>query len=171
MERGIGHLLGTSLPVGGTGTHSVLTAHSGMASAKMFSDLDLMRVGDIFYLEVLNETLAYQVEQIKIVLPHDTTYLSLVKDADYVTLVTCTPFSVNSHRLLVRGKRIPFEEAEILQKENHNPAEQPVSTWKKEYLKGIYTALSIVAVLITVLLIVFCFRKTAKHQQNSTKTT
>ena len=114
LERGIGHLLGTSLPVGGDSTHSVLTAHSGMASQRMFSDLPQLKEGDVFYLEVLNETLAYQVDQIKTVLPHDTTYLGIEAERDLCTLVTCTPFGVNTHRLLVRGRRIPYEEAEVI---------------------------------------------------------
>ena len=105
LERGIGHLLGSSLPVGGETTHSILTAHSGMASQKMFSDLPQLRIGDVFYLEVLGETLAYQVDQIKTVLPHDVTYLGIEENRDLCTLVTCTPFGVNTHRLLVRGSR------------------------------------------------------------------
>ena len=107
LDAGIGHLLGTSLPVGGMNTHSVLTAHSGMANQKMFSDLDKLKTGDVFYLQVLGETLAYQVDQINTVLPHDTTYLGITEGEDFCTLVTCTPFGVNTHRLLVRGNRIP----------------------------------------------------------------
>ena len=112
LEIGIGHLLGSSLPVGGESTHTVLTAHSGMANQKMFSDLDRLKEGDVFYLEILDEVLAYQVNAINIVLPHDTTYLGITTGEDYCTLVTCTPFGVNTHRLLVRGTRIPYEEAE-----------------------------------------------------------
>ena len=112
LEKGIGHLLGSSLPVGGDTTHSILTAHSGMASQKMFSDLPQLKIGDVFYLEVLGETLAYQVDQIKTVLPYDVTYLGIEEGRDLCTLVTCTPFGVNTHRLLVRGTRIPYEEAE-----------------------------------------------------------
>lgn len=147
LERGVGHLLGSSLPVGGESTHAVLTAHSGMASMKMFSDLDLLKTGDVFYLEVLGETLAYQIDQIKVVLPHDTTYLGITAGEDQCTLVTCTPFGVNTHRLLVRGSRIPYEEAEEISKE---VAERPqqVSTWEKEYLKGLYIGLGVVVFLV-----------------------
>ena len=110
LERGVGHLLGSSLPVGGESTHTVLTAHSGMASQRMFSDLDLVEVGDVFYLDVLGETLAYQVDQIKTVLPYDTTYLGITEGKDQCTLVTCTPFGVNTHRLLVHGTRVDTPE-------------------------------------------------------------
>lgn len=142
LELGIGHLLGSSLPVGGESTHSVMTAHSGMASQKMFSDLPQLKKGDVFYLKVLNETLAYQVDQIKTVEPHDTTYLEVVSGEDYCTLVTCTPFGVNTHRLLVRGTRIPYETAEEIVEET--PAVDQTSTWEMEYVKGIIIGLLIV---------------------------
>ena len=108
---------------------------SGMASQRMFSDLDQLAKGDVFYLEVLGEKLAYQVDQIITVLPHDTTYLGIESGKDYCTLITCTPFGVNTHRLLVRGTRIPYEEAEEIVKENP-PEEKPASTWEHEYWKG-----------------------------------
>lgn len=136
LEVGVGHLLGSSLPIGGTNTHSVLTAHSGMATDKMFSDLPQLTEGDVFYLDVLDETLAYQVDQIKTVTPYDTTYLSLVEGKDLCTLVTCTPFGVNTHRLLVRGTRIPYEEAVEIQEEMEAVAET-ASTWEQHYVRGI----------------------------------
>ena len=136
LEVGVGHLLGSSLPVGGPGTHCVLTAHSGMATDKMFSDLPQMGEGDVFYLEVLGETLAYQVDQIRTVAPYDTTYLSVTKGQDHCTLVTCTPFGVNTHRLLVRGTRIPYEEAVEIQEEIEAVTE-PASTWEQHYVRGI----------------------------------
>ena len=146
LEKGIGHLLGSSLPVGGDTTHSILTAHSGMANQKMFSDLPQLKIGDVFYLEVLGETLAYQVDQIKTVMPYDVTYLGIEEDRDLCTLVTCTPFGVNTHRLLVRGTRIPYEVAEEIIEET-TPEEKPVSTWEQEYLKGLYVGLCAVAVM------------------------
>ena len=109
LQKGIGHLEGTSFPVGGHGTNAVLTAHTGLNSAKLFTNLSEMKDGDIFYLNILNETLAYQVDQIKVVEPLDTSALKPVKGEDYVTLVTCTPYGINSHRLLVRGRRIPYD--------------------------------------------------------------
>lgn len=142
LDRGIGHLLGSSLPIGGADTHSILTAHSGMASQKMFSDLPQLTVGDVFYLKVLGETLAYQVDQIKTVLPHDTTYLSIEQDRDLCTLVTCTPFGVNTHRLLVRGTRIPYEEAEAIVETTQDEVVE--STWEQNYLKGIIIGFGVV---------------------------
>lgn len=137
LDVGIGHLLGSSLPVGGESTHSVLTAHSGMANQKMFSDLDKLKLGDVFYLQVLDETLAYQVDLINTVLPHDTTFLGITEGEDFCTLVTCTPFGVNTHRLLVRGTRIPYEEAEVIVEEQLQVEELPKSTWEEQYIKGI----------------------------------
>lgn len=136
LEIGVGHLLGSSLPVGGTNTHSVLTAHSGMATDKMFSDLPQLTEGDVFYLDVLDETLAYQVDQIKTVTPYDTTHLSLLEGKDLCTLVTCTPFGVNTHRLLVRGTRISYEEAVEIQEEMEAVTET-ASTWEQHYVRGI----------------------------------
>ena len=147
LEKGIGHLLGSSLPVGGDTTHSILTAHSGMASQKMFSDLPQLKIGDVFYLEVLGETLAYQVDQIKTVLPYDVTYLGIEEGRDLCTLVTCTPFGVNTHRLLVRGTRIPYEKAEEIVEETTPVDDKPVSTWEQEYLKGLYIGLAAVAAM------------------------
>ena len=146
LEKGIGHLLGSSLPVGGDTTHSILTAHSGMASQKMFSDLPQLKIGDVFYLEVLGETLAYQVDQIKTVLPYDVTYLGIEEGRDLCTLVTCTPFGVNTHRLLVRGTRIPYEEAEQITAEIILE-EAAGSTWEEKYVNGILTGFTIVCLI------------------------
>ena len=147
LERGVGHLLGSSLPVGGESTHSVLTAHSGMASQKMFSDLDRLKIGDIFFLDVLGEKLAYQVDQIKTVLPYDTTFLQTEIGNDLCTLVTCTPFGVNTHRLLVRGTRIEYEEAEVIVEEKLETEEPVKSTWEQQYLQGILIGIGAVVVL------------------------
>lgn len=108
LENGVGHVEGTSLPIGGEGTHAVLAGHRGLPSAKLFTDLDQIVVGDVFYIHVLDQTLAYQVDQIKTVLPEQTEDLAIVEGEDYVTLITCTPYGVNTHRLLVRGTRIPY---------------------------------------------------------------
>ena len=102
----IGHLEWTSLPVGGESTHCVVSGHRGLPSAKLFTDLDKVREGDIFLLHVLDETLTYEVDQIRIVLPHETDELLIQEGKDLCTLVTCTPYGVNSHRLLVRGHRV-----------------------------------------------------------------
>lgn len=108
LENGCGHIEGTSLPIGGESTHSVISAHRGLPSAKLFTDLDQMEVGDIFYINVLDETLAYKVDQILIVLPEETESLAIEEGKDLVTLVTCTPYGVNSHRLLVRGEHTEY---------------------------------------------------------------
>lgn len=108
LSRGTGHLEGSSMPTGGEGTHCVITGHSGLVNAKMFTDLEEVVQGDVFYLHVLDEVLAYEVDQILVVEPADTTSLRRVDGEDYCTLVTCTPYGVNSHRLLVRGHRVDY---------------------------------------------------------------
>ena len=105
LSKGVGHLPETSLPVGGKSTHCVLAGHSGMSSARLFTDLPKLQNGDVFYLHIYNKTLTYTVDQVKKVLPTDTSDLQIVDSEDYVTLVTCVPIAVNSHRLLVRGTR------------------------------------------------------------------
>ena len=159
LERGVGHLLGSSLPVGGESTHSVLTAHSGMASAKMFSDLDRLKKGDVFFLDVLGEKLAYQVDQIKTVLPYDTTFLQTEIGNDLCTLVTCTPFGVNTHRLLVRGTRIEYEEAEVIVEEKLETEEPVKSTWEQQYLQGILIGIGAVVILVLGLLVFWFVRR------------
>ena len=111
LQTGVGHFWGTSLPVGGESTHTVLTGHRGLPTKTLFTNMDKLEVGDIFYIKVLDETLAYQIDQILTVLPEETDGLSIESGKDYATLVTCTPFAINTHRLLVRGERIPYEEA------------------------------------------------------------
>ncbi len=106
LQIAVGHLEWTSLPVGGESTHSVLSGHRGLPSAKLFSDLDKVVVGDIFVLRVLDEVLTYEVDQILIVEPHETEELLIIEGMDYCTLVTCTPYAINTHRILVRGHRI-----------------------------------------------------------------
>ncbi len=153
LDRGVGHLIGSSLPIGGSSTHAILTGHSGLASQKMFSDLDKLEVGDTFYLEVLNEFLAYEVDQINTVLPHDTTYLGLEEGKDLCTLVTCTPFGVNTHRLLVRGHRVAYtpEDEESPTIEPAETSEPVDSTWEQEYEKGVYFAIGVVVVICLIL--------------------
>jgi sortase A len=107
LESGAGHIAGSSLPVGGDSTHCVLSSHRGLPSARLFSDIDRLVEGDLFMLKVLDETLTYEVDQILIVEPDDVSALQIVKNEDYCTLVTCTPYGVNTHRLLVRGHRVP----------------------------------------------------------------
>lgn len=108
LEIGIGHLEQSSLPIGGKSTHSVLTGHSAIPGMMLFTDLEDMVIGDKFYIKILDEILAYQVDQIEVVLPNDTSKLRIVEDKDYVTLLTCTPYAINTHRLLVRGTRVEY---------------------------------------------------------------
>lgn len=162
LDRGVGHLLGSSLPVGGENTHTILSGHSGMASQKMFTDLEQLTQGDVFYLNVLNETLAYQVTEINTVLPYETDLLGIVPGEDLCTLVTCTPYGINTHRLLVRGSRIPYEEALTLEEESV-AAEAVESTWEQNYAKGI-----IIGIVIALLLILlFAFLHTILGGQNN----
>lgn len=143
LERAVGHVVGTSLPVGGSSTHAVLSAHSGLASSKLFSDIDQLAVGDVFYIHVLGDTLAYKVDAIHTVLPADTSLLQIADGKDLVTLVTCTPFGVNTHRLLVRGHRVPY----VPEQEATAAAEKPVaSSWTQHYLTGLGVGLGAMAV-------------------------
>ena len=143
LEKSVGHVVGTSLPVGGESTHAVLSAHSGMASSKLFSDIDQLAVGDTFYIHVLGEVLAYEVDAIHTVLPTDTHLLQIEDGKDYVMLVTCTPFGINTHRLLVRGHRVPY----VPEQEATAAAEKPAaSSWTRHYLTGLGIGLGAVAV-------------------------
>lgn len=144
LEKSVGHVVGTSLPVGGSSTYAVLSAHSGMASSKLFSDIDQLAEGDTFYIHVLGDTLAYKVDAINTVLPTDTSLLQIEDGKDQVTLVTCTPFGVNTHRLLVRGHRVPYTP----EQEATAAAEKPVaSSWTQHYLTGLGIGLGVVAVI------------------------
>ena len=144
LERAVGHVAGTSLPVGGSSTHAVLSAHSGMASSKLFSDIDQLTEGDTFYIHVLGEVMAYKVDAINTVLPTDTRLLQIADGKDYVTLVTCTPFGVNTHRLLVRGHRVPYTP----EQETAAVEEKPVtSSWTQHYLTGLGIGLGVAAVI------------------------
>lgn len=151
LQKGVGHLENTSFPIGGEGTHTVLTAHTGLPSAKLFNDVHDLGKGDKFYLHVLRETLAYEVDQIKVVEPNDTSDIFIDSTKDYATLVTCTPYGVNSHRLLVRGIRISYLEEEKVSKVE---AVNNVSSWGIEYKQaliiGMFGLIFLVAVVILV---------------------
>lgn len=168
LERGVGHLLGSSLPVGGDSTHTILTGHSGMASQRLFTDLENMELGDVFYLDVLDERLAYRVDQIRTVLPNDTSYLNIAEGEDYCTLVTCTPIGINTHRLLVRGTRIPYEEVQNMQVESEAEATEGSSAWEEQYLLGILLGILgalVIALIVTLTILtrrLCCGRKRAK---------
>ena len=144
LEKSVGHVVGTSLPVGGNSTHAVLSAHSGMASSKLFSDIDQLELGDKFFVHVLGDTLAYEVDSINTVLPTDTSLLQIEEGKDLVTLVTCTPFGVNSHRLLVRGHRVPYVPEQEVEAAKTQKA---TSSWTQHYLIGLGIGLGAVAVV------------------------
>ena len=131
LEKGIGHLEGSSLPLGGENTHTVLTGHTGLSNAKLFTDLSEMKEGEFFFLNILGEQLVYQINQIRIVLPTDLEELYIKKGKDYCTLVTCTPYGVNTHRLLVRGERV--ENKGILENKRNFEKKRIESRWMKEY--------------------------------------
>lgn len=147
LEKGAGHLFGSSLPVGGKSTHCILSAHRGLPSAKLFTDLDRVEVGNVFYLHVLGKTLAYEVDQILTVLPEQTESLGITDGDDYVTLVTCTPYAVNTHRLLVRGIRTKYVEEEVTKNDETIPQKLAVVD-PKRVLAGGAAALVILILLI-----------------------
>lgn len=118
LQKGVGHMEGTSLPIGGKGSHTVLTAHSGIPKNRLFTDLKKVKVGDHFYITNIKQTLAYEVDQIKVVEPTKFEDLQIESDRDYATLLTCTPYMINSHRLLVRGHRIPYNPNKKIDEEN-----------------------------------------------------
>ncbi|MDY4509260.1 MAG: class C sortase [Candidatus Faecousia sp.] len=159
LDRGAGHLLGSSLPVGGESTHTIITGHSGMASQKMFTDLEQLQEGDIFYLRVLDETLAYEVKAVHTVLPHDTTYLGIVPGQDLCTLVTCTPTGVNTHRLLVQGSRIPYEP--IIEAQNADSEHEVAASshWEDQYCLGIRLGLTAMVSIVLLLNVFLYLRK------------
>ena len=149
LERGAGHMPTTSLPIGSKGTHAVISAHSGMATARMFTDLEQLEEGDFFYLHVLDGTLSYEVDQILVVKPYQIDALKIDREQDYVTLITCTPYGVNSHRLLVRGHRIEPEAEENASHEIASPQTEPKqSTWMAKYWEGIRDGLILFLLVI-----------------------
>lgn len=164
MEKGAGHMEGTSLPVGGVGTHAVISAHSGMAGAKLFTDLDKLKLGDVFFVTVCNEKLAYEVDNIAVVEPTDIDLIRIDTQQDYVTLLTCTPYGVNTHRLLVRGHRVEMAEEAIAEVEEK--AEPAASTWIEKYEQGILIGVAIfLGLLLIALLVYFIKRRKDKKEK------
>lgn len=147
LNKGAGHLEGSSLPVGGANTHAVISAHRGLQSASLFTDLDQMKVGDHFLLHVLDETLCYEVDKISVVKPEDTTALAVEDGQDLVTLLTCTPYGVNTERLLVRGHRVPYVEEEVKEEKTVLSG----SSLHTNYLLWVFVGLSVTALFVFVL--------------------
>lgn len=148
LERGIGHLEGSSLPVGGKSTHAVLTGHTGLNNAKLFTDLTEVKEGDLFFLHTLGKDLAYRVIEIEVVLPEETQDLLIRKGKDLVTLITCTPYGVNSHRLFVTGIRTKYTPEE---KENAKDDRSKDSQWMNAYKKAAIIGLAIALAVIVLL--------------------
>ena len=145
LKKGVGVLEGTSLPVGGENTHSVLSAHTGLANQKLFTDIDKLKDGDVFYLHILKKDLAYKVDQIKVVHPDEIDELKISDDKDYVTLLTCYPYGINTERLLVRGERTDLSPSNVEQ------VQKEISTFNHSNENLIL----IVIILISVLIIIF----------------
>lgn len=157
LQKGVGHLEGTSLPIGGTSTHSVLTAHTGLPNARLFTDLDKVEKGDKFYITNIKETIAYEVDSISVVEPSDFDSLMVVPDEDYVTLLTCTPYMINSHRLLVRGHRIPYDPQE---------KEKTPSRVSHFNIPPLYLAILVIILIIILLLIWTKWQARKRGQSN-----
>lgn len=156
LKRGVGHIETTPLPIGGEGNHSVLSAHRGLPSAKLFTDLDKLEVDDVFMIKMLTEILVYKIDQITVVEPTDTQYLQAEDGQDYITLITCTPYAINTHRLLVRGTRIDTDEY-FATVNNNNLNNQKGSVN--------YLFISILVVFI-ILIVIFIFTKAIKRRKN-----
>lgn len=155
LQVGVGHLEYTSFPVGGTSTHAALSGHRGLTSAKLFTDLDQVKIGDKFFLRILNEKIAYQVDKIVTVKPEEMEELSIKEGEDYVTLITCTPYGINTHRLLVRGTRIPYVEEAVEQE-----TEKQTFFISRQYL---YPLIG-VAILLVFLLLRKIFMRISKRK-------
>ena len=148
LEKAAGHLEGSSLPIGGEDTHAVISAHRGLPSASLFTDLDMLEVGDHFLIQVLDATLCYEVDQIQVVEPTDTACLGVENGKDLVTLMTCTPYGVNSHRLMVRGHRVEYE-PEMVALEEEKAGEE--ISFHTNYLFWVVVGVSVTGVVIFVL--------------------
>lgn len=170
LQKGIGHMETSSLPIGGDSTHAVLAGHTGLPSAELFTDLDQLKTGDAFYIHVLDKVLKYEVDQIVTVLPTDTSYTQIVEGKDYVTLLTCTPYGINSHRLLVRGKRVPYATQTM---ENTYPWPVVHVSEKQLPLRTIvwYASTAVIGFVILVILVILLFpsrkRKKKKQKENT----
>ena len=168
LQTGIGHMNGTSLPIGGESTHSVLAAHRGLTAARLFTDIDQLKQGDMFYIHVLDETMAYQVDQILDMVDkddHETLdeALQIQEGEDQVTLFTCTPYGVNSHRLLVRGTRVPYNGEEEVES---TPVDSMLRAIQNYYM--LYLILGLAVTLLVILIMKFLFDR--KNKKRSGKT-
>lgn len=168
LQTGIGHMNGTSLPIGGESTHSVLAAHRGLPAARLFTNIDQLKQGDMFYIHVLDETMAYQVDQILDMVDkddHETLEeaLQIQEGKDQVTLFTCTPYGVNSHRLLVRGTRVPYEGEEEVE---NTPVDSMLRAIQNYYM--LYLILGLAVTLLVILIMKFLFDRKGKKGSGKT---
>ena len=161
LQHGIGHLYGSALPVGGEGNHSVLTGHTGLGTSTLFDHLDQMSVGQYFYIEVLGERLKYQVDQVNVVLPEDIDDLQPITGKDVATLVTCTPYGNNTHRILVRGTRVPIASGEDVDRIFSETENSPWTWWMLAILVGV-----ILLVLYLGFRLFFALRRYRKSKQS-----
>ena len=175
LEKGIGHMKETSFPIGGESTHSVLSGHSGIPGMMLFTDLEDIEIGDKFYIKALDEIIAYQVDQIKTVLPNDVSDIQIEKGEDYVTLLTCTPYGVNTHRLLVRGTRVPYngeiDEEKKEEKEDKKPAtvDEEKEDLKTFSLKFINYYVVIPAILSCIMIAFFIYIRKRRKKKRETE--
>lgn len=170
LEQGVGHLQNTSLPVGGEGTRTVLTGHTGLAGKRLFTDLSQVKEGEAFFLHVLGETLAYRVQETAVVEPEDTSRLVVEKGKDLATLLTCYPYGINSHRLLVFGERTPFEEAAVQGERPDGQGKAERSLWQQEYRRAVVLCLGIYIPLTLSVIWVVLHRRKNKYQPKHGKT-
>ncbi len=168
LEKGVGHIQNTSVPIGGNSTHSILTGHTGLPNAELFTRLDELGIGDIFYIHVLGDVLTYKVFETKVILPDKIDELRILNGKDYVTLVTCTPYGVNSHRLLVKAERVEYEEYSVTKSttDEEGTDTKKESPSKHYYLTGTQIGIVILALIlmITVIIIVSMRNKKNKYK-------
>ena len=160
LQNNVGHLEGSSMPIGGAGTHSVLTGHTGLTHAKIFTDLIELEEGDLFYIHVLNKTLVYKIDQIKVIEPDTTDDLRRADEKDYCTLLTCTPYAINSHRLLVRGERTEYipEEREAIK--------SVTGLTKGNHIMLITAIITSIAMVIIIIIVLIAHKRNLKKQDH-----
>lgn len=156
LEKGVGHIQNTSVPIGGKSAHSVLTGHTGLPNAELFTRLDELGIGDIFYIHVLDDVLTYKVFETKVILPDKIDELQILNGKDYITLVTCTPYGVNSHRLLVKAERVEYEEYSVTKSttDDEGTDTKNESSSKHYYLTGTQIGIVLLVLILTIVSII-----------------
>ena len=156
LEKGVGHIQNTSVPIGGNSTHSILTGHTGLPNAELFTRLDELGIGDIFYIHVLDDVLTYKVFETKVILPDKIDELRILNGKDYVTLVKCTPYGVNSHRLLVKAERVEYEEYSVTKSttDEEGTDTKKESPSKHYYLTGTQIGIVLLVLILTIVSII-----------------